>query len=77
MMQQVEESGHSNWLPGHWTAPTSLSADNRVQDSTNPVRKGHSPRRYYGNCRPNCRRSNNWSQGLGDHPGSQATLPTS
>lgn len=42
MMQQVEESGHSNWLPGHWTAPTRLSADNRVQDSTNPVRKGHS-----------------------------------
>lgn len=24
MTQHVEESGHSNWLPGHWTAPTEV-----------------------------------------------------
>lgn len=27
MTQHVEESGHSNWLPGHWTAPTEVVSD--------------------------------------------------
>lgn len=37
IIQQVAESGHSNWLPGHWTAPKRLSADPRIQNSINPV----------------------------------------
>lgn len=41
-MQHVEELGHSNWLPGHWTAPRGLaSVDRMTQDSTNPVSGGH------------------------------------
>lgn len=31
-MQHVEELGHSNWLPGHWTAPKGLVSDLRKQD---------------------------------------------
>lgn len=31
-MQQVEELGHSNWLPGHWTAPKGLVSDLRKQE---------------------------------------------
>lgn len=31
MTQHVEESGHWNWLPGHWTAPRELLPDARKQ----------------------------------------------
>lgn len=41
-MQHVEELGHSNWLPGHWTAPKGLvSVERMTQDSTSPVSEGH------------------------------------
>lgn len=41
IMQHVEELGHSNWLPGHWTAPTGLvSVDKMTQDATDPVSDG-------------------------------------
>lgn len=76
IMQQVAESGHSNWLPGHWTAPNGLSANRRIQNSMNPVSKGHSQYHHGRNCRSSYRRHTGRSQGLGDLPGSHQLAPT-
>lgn len=55
IVQHVEELGHSNWLSGHWTAPTRLvSVDRRTQDSTNLVSEDHCP--HHSRCW--------WHQGL-------------